>query len=543
MYRKKISINQLAPIIVTVYNRSWHTEQTLKALKANDLADQSILYVYSDGPKHLALSEDLEKIEKVRQLVKSEKWCKEVHVIESQCNIGLVNSFVKSVTEIVNQYGKVIVLEDDQITSKGFLKYMNEALELYKNDQQVMHISAYMYPANFKCKETTFFLSIQSCPGWGTWKRAWDHYNHDAADHLNYFSQSKKLKKKFDIEGHAYFFRQLERNAGPILYSWAVRWYASCIRAGGLSLFPAKSLIRNIGLDGTGVHCQPTTMYDVDPVDYLEINKIPVVENIQIRKSVNEFYKHWLKKKTSFSAKKALKTMFRKLGIGYVKNILRWMLFKICPGMRILDKNNSNLSCIESSDYKSQISPNAKIYPPYHIHDSEVGDYTYIAQRSWISKTTIGKFCSIGTNLMCGWGIHPLEGLSTAPMFYSTLKQNGMTLSGTNKVQEKKKIIIGNDVFIGINVTILDGVVIGDGAVIGAGAVVSKAIPPYAIAVGNPVKIIKNRFNDETVNKLLEIKWWDFPYEKLEYVEKYFFDIQHFIEKHSNKDGNNNTVI
>ncbi|RRN76434.1 CatB-related O-acetyltransferase, partial [Pseudoxanthomonas sp. SGD-10] len=161
---------------------------------------------------------------------------------------------------------------------------------------------------------------------------------------------------------------------------------------------------------------------------------------------------------------------------------------------------------------------------------------SYIATNAVISQTSIGKYCSIGPNFICGWGIHPTNGLSTSPMFYSTKKQNGFSLSKTDKIEERKQIKIGNDVFIGMNVTILDGVTIGDGAVIGAGAVVSKDIPPYAIAVGSPIQIKKYRFNQDTINALLEIKWWNFEEEdKLKDIEKYFFDIDAFILKYINK--------
>ena len=144
--------------------------------------------------------------------------------------------------------------------------------------------------------------------------------------------------------------------------------------------------------------------------------------------------------------------------------------------------------------------------------------------------TKIGKFCSIGPGLVCGWGIHPINGLSTHPMFYSTLRQNGMTLSAVDKVVERKPITIGNDVFIGANVTILDGVTIGDGAVIGAGAVVSKDIPSYAVAVGCPIQIVKYRFNSEQIEALRKIEWWDFDDDKLKEVERLFFEVERFID-------------
>src|SRR5690606_30914049 len=123
------------------------------------------------------------------------------------------------------------------------------------------------------------------------------------------------------------------------------------------------------------------------------------------------------------------------------------------------------------------ISVKSKINYPHRISHSKIGDYSYVAVNSRISQTQIGKFCSIGPNFFCGWGIHPIDGLSTSPMFYSTLKQNGLTLSDTDKIKERKPIVIGNDVFIGANVIILDGIEIGDGAIIGAGAIVSKNIP------------------------------------------------------------------
>lgn len=174
------------------------------------------------------------------------------------------------------------------------------------------------------------------------------------------------------------------------------------------------------------------------------------------------------------------------------------------------------------------------IYPPYDISSSSINDFTYIAQNTRISMTIIGKCCSIGPNFLCGWGIHPTSGISTSPMFYSTMKQNGMTLSEVDKVEERKRIHIGNDVFIGANVTVLDGVSIGDGAVIGAGAVVSKDIPPYAIAVGCPIKITKFRFDERQIDELLKIKWWNFTGDKLKDVEKYFFEVEAFLMKYNN---------
>lgn len=200
-------------------------------------------------------------------------------------------------------------------------------------------------------------------------------------------------------------------------------------------------------------------------------------------------------------------------------------------------ENNVFLSYIRSGSKRIKKGKHVKIAIPGHIRDAEVGDYTYISMNSWINNTKIGKFCSIGPNLLCGWRVHPTNGISTAPMFYSTARQNGISLCTTDKLNERKTITIGNDVFIGANVTILDGVSIGDGAIIGAGAVVSKDIPPYAIAVGVPVQIVKYRFTEEQIQNLQKIQWWNFDPSRLHEIEQHFFNIEEFIESNLNKQG------
>jgi len=208
------------------------------------------------------------------------------------------------------------------------------------------------------------------------------------------------------------------------------------------------------------------------------------------------------------------------------------ILFGVNSYLYFIVTNDENLNLFHFKNLfaNSKKGLNTKLYPPYKVYKSNIGDYTYIAENAKINNTIIGKFCSIGPNLISGWGIHPTNGISTHPMFYSTIKQNGVTLSSEDKIEEIKTISIGNDVFIGMNVTILDGVLIGDGAIVGAGAVVSKDIPAYAIAVGNPIKVINYRFNKKNIDRLLEIKWWEYNDEKLNLVEKYFFDIEKFIK-------------
>lgn len=188
-------------------------------------------------------------------------------------------------------------------------------------------------------------------------------------------------------------------------------------------------------------------------------------------------------------------------------------------------------SLLKSERAQSVFGEHTKVSTPYFIHGTHLGDYSYISKNANISNCEIGKFCSIGPNFCCGIGIHPTDGISTSPMFYSTARQNGMTLCSENKITESKKTFIGNDVFIGANVTVLDGVRIGDGAVVGAGAVVTKDIPPYAVAVGVPAEVKRYRFDESTIAELLESQWWNKGIDEYKRVERYFWEPDKFLHE------------
>jgi acetyltransferase-like isoleucine patch superfamily enzyme len=526
---------QLAPIVLFVYNRPDHTRRTLEALSVNELADQSTLYIYADGPKYGALPEDLDRIRDVRAVVRSQPWCKEVTIIESEYNKGLADSIVSGVTEVVNRHGRVIVLEDDIVTRKGFLRYMNEALEVYADDDRVMHVSGMIFGTP-RCvgTEGTSFLRILSCHGWATWQRAWAHYCHDVDALLEGLKEQGISESKFDIEGNAHFYAQLVANRDGRLRTWAVRWYASWLTSGGFSLFPHRSLITNIGHDQTGTHTS-APFYNGETIDHLVVTRIPVTENTVLRQEMDEIWRKGrraTRTKHPFSLRRYVRSFLR-IGLSPLQKYARRLLTFVYPELKVLDNDRPEYALRSSHVTNSTIAPTAALYPPHQVWNSSIGDYSYVAHNAWISFTRIGNFCSIGPNFHCGWGIHPLDGISTSPMFYSTARQNGSTLCSYDKVQERKPIHIGNDVFIGMNVTILDGVTVGNGAVIGAGTIVSKDVPPYAIVVGNPMRILRFRFSEETVKKLLETAWWDWPIEELQRIERHFFDVEGFVSKYS----------
>lgn len=187
-------------------------------------------------------------------------------------------------------------------------------------------------------------------------------------------------------------------------------------------------------------------------------------------------------------------------------------------------------SFVKSERVGCHFGSHVRVYSPYWMHYVRIGDYSYVSTNSRMARVTIGKFCSIGPNFCCGLGLHPTSGVSTAPMFYSTARQNGMTLCKATKYEESKDTHIGNDVFVGANVTLIDGVSIGDGAIVGAGAVVTKDIPPYAIVVGVPARVIRYRFDERQIESLLQLEWWNRPKQELNRVERHFWDVDAFLE-------------
>jgi len=503
---------KLAPIVLFTYNRPIHTQRTLDALANNPEAAASELFIFCDGPKPNLDVENLERINQVLKIAKNEDRFKKINIVIQKKNKGLANSIIDGVTEVVNKFGKIIVLEDDIVTSAGFLKYMNEALNFYQDSPEVMHVSGYMYPHKEQLPET-FFFNVTLCWGWATWSRAWDNFNENSIDLWKRITSNGQLFN-FDKFGYDYLSNQLAHNISGKLSTWFIKWNASVFLNKGYTLFPNKSLVENIGFDNTGVHNGFNNQFKNKTLaESVNINKIELSENERAGIIIKNFYRRINQQ----SAKVGFKS--------FVKRSIKKIAFSIFRRFQVDLENDNKISL-----KRTYLGHNCKIYPKARLSQSIIGNYTYISENSIINNTIIGKFCSIGPNFIAGRGIHPTNGLSTHPMFYSTQKQNGMTLSEQNKIKEFHEIQIGSDVFIGMNVTILDGVKIEDGVIIGAGAVVSKDIPAYAIAVGNPIRIVKYRFEKDIIAQLLKIKWWNFEDEKLTLIEKNFFEVDKFLE-------------
>lgn len=251
-------MQNLAPIALFVYNRPQHTERTVKFLQQNLLAADSRLYIFSDGPK---TSNDEEKVNEVRSFIKTVEGFKSVKIIESKVNKGLANSVIEGVSQLNQSYGQVIVFEDDLVSSPHTLTYFNEALNIYRNEEKVMHIGAYMYHLKEENLPESFFYRAATSWGWATWQRAWQHFEPNIDTLLKQFN-ARKIHE-FSIEGTMNFWKQMQDFKRGRNNSWAIRWYASIFLKGGLTLNPSQSLVNNIGHDGTGVHSGINDIYNV----------------------------------------------------------------------------------------------------------------------------------------------------------------------------------------------------------------------------------------------------------------------------------------
>ncbi len=299
-------MQNLAPIALFVYNRPEHTRRTIKFLKANYLAEESRLFIYADAAKTI---QDEDAIKQVNEIITSVEGFKSIKIIRQKQNLGLAKSIINGVTELVNEYGKVIVFEDDLLSSPYTLQYFDEALQRYQNSTKVMHISAYMYPLTFAddLPETFLYRAAHSW-GWATWKRAWDNFNPAIDDIISQFDQQKK--KDFSIDGKMNFWKQIIEFKEGKNNSWAIRWYASIFLKQGLSLNPSKSLIDNIGHDGTGIHSNVENTYAVE-IHQHAIKQFPKV--IEENPKAYEMIRNFLAKRKGNIFKRIIRFIRKKL--------------------------------------------------------------------------------------------------------------------------------------------------------------------------------------------------------------------------------------
>lgn len=297
--------NNLAPVALFVFNRLDHTIKTVESLKSNILASKTDLFIFSDGSRN---SEDEKGVSEVRKYLKEITGFKSIQIKENKKNKGLANSIINGVTDVIKINSKIIVVEDDMIVSSIFLDFMNTALEKYRLNESIWHISGWNYPLNIRTKENLFFWNTMNCWGWATWEDRWKHFNKDSERLINNWS-SKQINS-FDLNNSGVFWKQVEDNYSGKINTWAIFWYATIFENKGLCLNPCNSLVQNIGLDGSGTNCG---VNDSElKLDQQSLNNFIFPEKLDKSKIATNIIIKYYKKRKSFYSKvrRKLKYLF-----------------------------------------------------------------------------------------------------------------------------------------------------------------------------------------------------------------------------------------
>lgn len=281
-------MNTNAPILLFVYNRPAHTRRLVESLLRNAEAAGSSLFIYSDAPRDESVRP---AVDEVRRYVRSIRGFDRVEVVERTENWGLARSIIDGVSTALQRFDRVIVLEDDLVLSPYFLRFMNEALETYKDEPRVGHIQACDFTQDPSLPDT-FLIKWTGSWGWATWRRAWKHFNPDGQALLDELER-RRLTHTFDFDGAYRYTRMLRRQVEGKNNSWAIRWNASLFLADILSLNVGRSLVQNTGFDGSGTHCGGGGLYAstlwMKPLPVVRIS--PAVENPSARHAIARYYR------------------------------------------------------------------------------------------------------------------------------------------------------------------------------------------------------------------------------------------------------------
>lgn len=285
-----------APILLFVYNRLTHTQRCVEALSRNPLASESELFIYSDAPKSI---DQRQAVQEVRNYIHTLQGFKHITITERNENWGLARNIIDGVSAQVNKYGRVIVLEDDLVVAPHFLKFMNDALETYKDEPKVGHIQACDFTQDPSLPET-FLIKWTGSWGWATWDRAWKHFNPNGKALLQEL-EARKLAYTFDFDGKYGYTRMLRRQIEGKNNSWAIRWNASLFLKDILSLNVGRSLVQNEGFDGSGTNCGGGGLY----ASTLYMEKLPVIpiSPIEENQEARQAYVRYYARTNSFWAK------------------------------------------------------------------------------------------------------------------------------------------------------------------------------------------------------------------------------------------------
>lgn len=239
-----------APIALFIYNRPEHTRRMITSLRACDGFSESPLYVFADGPRQ---DEDMPAVREARAEARRQLGDSAFY-LERDVNLGVDSSIIAGVTQLCDQHGAAVVIEDDLVFSPYLLTFLNTGLHRYQDQPRVMQVCGYMYDVpEFRQRSEAMFLPMTNSLGWATWKRAWDQFDPLATGWRERLRHDRD-RKRFDLDGHFKYARMLSHHMRRNAPAWDIRWYYSVFSNGGLALFPPRTLVLHTGFDGTGMH-------------------------------------------------------------------------------------------------------------------------------------------------------------------------------------------------------------------------------------------------------------------------------------------------
>lgn len=298
----------ISPVLLFTFNRLSHLKKTINSLKKNKISKETELIIFSDGPKD---KEDIKKIKEVRKYISQIEGFKKIKIYKRKKNFGLSKNIISGINQAFKKFESIIVIEDDLILDKYFLNYMNEGLNLFKKNNLVASIHAYIYPIKFnKNIDEYFFLKGSDCWGWATWKRAWKNFEVNGS-RLKKIIDSNNLKKQFNFNNSYDYYQMLTDQINSKNDSWAIRWYASTFVKNMYTLYPSKSFVQNIGTDGSGTHGSGKKDIFNDKnfrkkYSSIKSKKIELFENYLAKKSIEAYFN----KNSDFFLKKIFKKIF-----------------------------------------------------------------------------------------------------------------------------------------------------------------------------------------------------------------------------------------
>lgn len=257
------SLPKRTPVALFTYNRPKHTSRVIETLSRCARFDECRLHIYCDGPNSL---DQTAAVEASRRVVRDRAGRLDAKVIERETNVGLARSIVDGVTELCEEYGRVIVVEDDLVVSPDFLDYMLQGLDRYEEEANVYQISGHMFQVTHRAGTDAIFVPFPVTWGWATWKRAWRVFDWEAQGALDTLADPL-TRRRFDLDDAYPYSSMLEQRLAGLNQSWGILWVWSVFKVDGLVLHPRRSLVwvGGSGADGPGTHCRDVSELPQDP--------------------------------------------------------------------------------------------------------------------------------------------------------------------------------------------------------------------------------------------------------------------------------------